>query len=326
MEKISVIVPVYQAEQYLVQCIGSILKQSYFNIELILVDDGSTDRSGAICDSYCQKQNRVRVIHTENQGPAAARRTGIEAATGTYIMFVDADDWIDQEMVKEMYRVAQQEQAKFVSSSCRLVNHKGEGNKVYYYQGTSIICRNPEEAMFQIHGTRYLLSGPWAKLIKRELFTGIDFYEGVTIGEDYGMILQLLEKSSCTVILGQAFYNRCLRNTSISRSGYTERHKHALEHYLLIRENLLKKYPHIRREILGYHMEYEMAVITAMCRNNCFDKPVIIQLKQDIRMNWKTVIGIKELPLSIKGSMLLVAYACPIFIMAFSLLHKLTGR
>ena len=103
MAEISVIVPVYQVEQYLRQCLDSILKQTFTDFELILVDDGSKDNSGKICDEYALKDNRVRVIHTTNIRAAGARNIGLDNVTGNYFMFVDSDDYISELMVEKLY-------------------------------------------------------------------------------------------------------------------------------------------------------------------------------------------------------------------------------
>lgn len=93
-EKISIIIPVYQVQEYLPKCIESVLRQTYRNLEIILVDDGSPDQCGTICDSYAKKDARICVIHKKNEGVALARNTGMEHATGQYISFIDSDDWI----------------------------------------------------------------------------------------------------------------------------------------------------------------------------------------------------------------------------------------
>ncbi len=100
---ISIIVPVYQSEQYLPQCIESILAQTFSNFELILVDDGSSDHSGNICDEYARKDARIRVIHQANAGVSAARNAGLDAAVGTYVMFCDSDDWVDPDWCQCLY-------------------------------------------------------------------------------------------------------------------------------------------------------------------------------------------------------------------------------
>lgn len=99
---ISVIVPIFNISKYLDKCIESILNQSYSDLEIILVDDGSSDNSGSICDYYATMDKRIRVIHKENGGLVSARKAGLEIATGEYIAFIDGDDWIDAEMYSEM--------------------------------------------------------------------------------------------------------------------------------------------------------------------------------------------------------------------------------
>lgn len=109
--KISIIVPVYNVEQYLENCINSVLNQSFRNFQLILVDDGSKDSSGEICDRFVQKDSRVKVIHKSNAGVSAARNAGIDIATGQFICFIDSDDWIEseylQKIVDEIYLLAE---------------------------------------------------------------------------------------------------------------------------------------------------------------------------------------------------------------------------
>lgn len=111
---ISVIVPVFNTEKYLDQCIQSILSQTYSNIELLLVDDGSTDSSGAICDRYAEQDSRVRVFHKPNGGVSSARNKGLEVAKGEYVIYCDADDWIDVDMYKVMYDKASSENLDMV--------------------------------------------------------------------------------------------------------------------------------------------------------------------------------------------------------------------
>ena len=124
MPKLSVIVPVYNTEKYLRECIDSILAQTFTDFELILVDDGSTDGSGAICDEYAKKDERIRVIHQENGGATAARRSGVQFAGGEYITFVDSDDWIEQCMYWEMLELADTYNADMVLSGMILERQK----------------------------------------------------------------------------------------------------------------------------------------------------------------------------------------------------------
>ena len=115
-DKVSIIVPVYNVEKYLDECVKSILAQTYSNIEIVLVDDGSKDTSGSMCDEYKKQDNRIVVVHKENGGLSSARNAGMENASGDYYIFVDSDDTISPDMVEEMVKKAKEHDAKIVSS------------------------------------------------------------------------------------------------------------------------------------------------------------------------------------------------------------------
>lgn len=326
MKQISVIIPVYNAEKYLNKCIQSILEQSYKDFEIILINDGSRDTSGEICEKYAKEYKYITVVHTQNSGPAAARKKGVECASGEYITFVDADDWLDLEMLKFLESKAREKDADFVCLGHKEVDETGKVKMVSSQSFEELDITEATQMMLHLHGTRLIDSGPWAKLIKRSLFKDIDFCENVTIGEDYFMVLQLLEKSSKVVICKEPMYNRCMRTTSISRSGYSERHKRAFEQYMNWRMYLLDKYPALKTEITSYHTEYEMAVITAMCRNKKYDKMVIKRLVKDLKENLNIVLQCKKTPLYMRISAIMIAYCYPLFIVIFRIVHILTGR
>ena len=117
MSVVSIIVPIYRAEKYLNKCVQSIVDQTYKNLEIILVDDGSPDNCPAICDAWAKKDSRIRVIHQRNGGFSAARNAGLDAATGTYIQFVDSDDWIEPNMVEALVIYAQQTHADIMKKT-----------------------------------------------------------------------------------------------------------------------------------------------------------------------------------------------------------------
>ena len=285
MKQISVIIPLYNAEKYLDNCIQSILGQTYQEFEIVLVDDGSTDNSRIMVDCYAEKYQHVKVVHTENRGPAAARKEGIELAAGEYVMFVDADDWLDRRTLEYAMSRVEDRRADIVCFGHRERGENGQTKAVFAQDFDDLDMPEVKQRMVHLHGTRLIDSGPWAKLIRKTLFENIDFCENVTIGEDYFMVLQLLEKAENVVLCKEPMYNRCIRTTSISRSGYSERHRQAFEEYMKWRNYLLEKYPELGTEIIGYHTEYEMAVITAMCRNQEYDKAVIRRLVKDLRKN-----------------------------------------
>ena len=126
---ISIIVPVYNVELYLNECINSIRNQTYKNLEIILIDDGSTDNSGKICDEYAKIDSRIVVIHKENKGVTSARKVGVEIANGKYIGFVDSDDYIDKEMYKNMLKKILETDADFIDCGCIRFS---DSNNIYY--------------------------------------------------------------------------------------------------------------------------------------------------------------------------------------------------
>ena len=124
--KISVVIPIYNVEKYIERCIDSVLNQTYMNLEIILVDDGSPDRCGEICDNYAQIDKRIRVIHKENGGLSSARNAGLRIATGDYISFVDSDDWIEPHMYETLLKNAINYKAQISSGGVTDLVEKGE--------------------------------------------------------------------------------------------------------------------------------------------------------------------------------------------------------
>ncbi len=324
--EVSVIIPVYNTRQYLPRCIDSILKQTYSEWELILVDDGSVDGSGRICDDYTKKDPRIKVFHNQNQGPAASRYYGIEKAAGRYIMFVDSDDWLDEKMLQTMYNQIQDTGAGIICCIFKDINDNGKISHPQLFQEAYIDCYTREECMYHMHHTRYLTGSPCTKLYRKELFDDIDFCSNVTIGEDYAMIVQLAEKAERIRILPLELYFRYVRKGSISHGGYTERHKQAFDNYMRIRKELIRKYPKLESDVIAFHTEYEMAVITAMCRNDKYDQKVINKLKNDLRENMKNTLQHPVVPLYMKGCAVMIAYAHPVFVFLFRILYHMTGR
>lgn len=327
MGLVSIIIPIYNTEQYLKTCVDSVLEQTYTCFEIILVNDGSKDKCKEICNEYMRGYNNIFVQHNENQGVAASRRCGLESAHGDLIMFIDSDDWIDKDMLSTLVSAMKVSESDMVSCTYSdIFNRKGKEKPRQPFKEKYIECNSFKEMIHEIHGTRCLQTGPVAKLYKRKLFKGVDFREDITIGEDYTMILQVLRNAEKIRMIKENLYNRRLYGGNISRSGYTARHRKALENYLEVRKGLIEEFPEYRIEILGYHIEYEMAVLTAMCRNKNFDFDVIMKLKNDLRLNMKEIICDCTIPIVMKMSALMIAYLTPLFILVFRTIHLLFKR
>lgn len=182
-KKISVIVPIYNAEKYLFTCLNSIVNQSYSNLEIILIDDGSIDNSLNICNEFAAKDKRIKVIHKDNQGVSAARNDGIEYSSGYYIAFVDSDDYISENYLYELYNELTIKKSDL--SICMIQNF-GLCNEVQSMNPSVLDFNQPENSIWNELNSTYLLYGPCNKLYKSKIikFHNILFDEKLCYGED----------------------------------------------------------------------------------------------------------------------------------------------
>lgn len=214
---VSVIVPVYNTEKYLRKCVDSILNQTYKNLEVILVNDGSQDNSGIICDEYAQSDKRVKVIHKENSGPAYARNTGIKVATGDYIAFVDSDDWLDKTMYEDIVSKVE-EDADAIIFNLKYVNERNEiiSESPKIQEGEIPISDDSFMDLYNL-ACNSLLGYTWNKLWKRSIMKD-EYFLNIILREDLCFAMKMLNKIRsiyCTNVCG---YNYVLRSASILHS------------------------------------------------------------------------------------------------------------
>lgn len=240
---ISVIVPVYKVEEYLPRCVDSILAQSYENLEVILVDDGSPDGSGAICDDYAQKDSRVKVIHKTNGGLSSARNAGIEAARGEYLAFVDSDDWLEPDAYSRMMAVMKAYQVKLVCAG----RYDVDGQTL---EKTVGLCPAKEEKIpsetlagriFRWDGCD---SSACDKLYHRSLFSAFRYPEGKTCEDvpvTYRIILQEPDCAMCPAPV----YNYFHRPGSITTAAVSEKTFDFSQHTAVIYEDIRSNHPAI---------------------------------------------------------------------------------
>lgn len=218
--KISVIVPIYKVENYLNRCVESIRKQTYRNLEIILVDDGSPDACGEMCDRYAQEDSRIRVIHKENGGLSDARNAGIEVAAGEYIAFIDSDDWIDDKMYEVLYHTLLKYDADIAECSyrnlyadCIVEETACTGNVV---EGDNIFAL---EAMLDWH---YFKPNAYNKLYKRSVIADVRYPKG-KLHEDEYTTYKYMYNARKLVYIDFSFYNYDRRRTdSITGEKFRE--------------------------------------------------------------------------------------------------------
>ena len=214
MPKVSIIVPVYNMEQYLNRCLESIINQTYENIEIILINDGSKDNSLEICKNYAKKDNRIMIIDQKNSGVSSARNSGLDKATGEYLAFVDPDDWIDLNAIENMIDFALKHKCdiSFFDYKINNIIQKNDKVKLEYNKN------NKDEFI------KLLISGDvpgylWRLLIKKDITKKIKFKLDLPMAEDLVFILEILKNANSINKSNEAYYNYFLTENSITRGS-----------------------------------------------------------------------------------------------------------
>lgn len=215
--KISIIVPIYNVEKYLKKCIDSILEQTYSNIEVILVDDGSPDNCGKICDEYKKNDNRIIVIHKSNGGLSDARNVGISVATGDYIAFIDSDDYVDNNYISYLYNLLVLNNSDisivmpYIVDENYIIKNKTRKEKIYNYN-------NVEALKIMLYQKKFETSA-WGKLFKVDVIKNIEFPKG-KIYEDLGTIYKYILNANKITFSTKKSYYYLQRSDSIMRGVY----------------------------------------------------------------------------------------------------------
>lgn len=217
---ISVIVPIYKVEKYLNQCIESLIHQTYKDLEIILVDDGSPDKCGEICDEYALNDTRIKVIHQKNSGVAAARNAGLRKATGEYIAFVDSDDWIKPEMFEVLKNYLELYEKDLAICGYECYNEEGVlDDKRSISTGEPELVSRKDIIMrgTDIAGSSNLTV--WGRLFKAEIMQGLFFHEDLCYSDDIRFYFDYLLRINSAVYIHEAFYCFRQRAGSITHGG-----------------------------------------------------------------------------------------------------------
>lgn len=215
---ISIIIPVYNVEQYLDKCLQSVIHQTYQDIEIILVDDGSSDNSGILCDKWQEKDSRIKVIHKSNGGLSNARNVAIEQANGEYLMFIDSDDIVSNDLCKELF-----EMLKNNNADISICNATHIFDDRFDFKNTGEIhCYSRNEAICQLWYQKSFLPSAWGKLYKKELFKKTKFTEGI-IFEDVDIMHKLFYQCNKIVYGEMELYGYVHHENSITTKKYSKK-------------------------------------------------------------------------------------------------------
>jgi len=289
---ISIIIPVYNVELYLEKCLNSVINQSYKNIEIILINDGSTDNSGKICDEFKEKDNRIKVLHKENEGQAIARNKGIDLSNGEYIMFIDSDDFIELNMVEILYNNLINSKSDIVC--CARIIEKNQKSRLVNNKGTFFMDSKQgiERLIFQ----EQVDSSPCDKIYKKELFKTLRFPEGV-VYEDLGLIYKLFDKADKIMHIEDALYHYNIHENSTMTTNIKKFNKKSLDELKIkeeMKEFISNKYPELKNKIEAL---YYMTLIDILikCYESNYDEKIYKKLNDEVLKNSKIISKNKQI-------------------------------
>ena len=260
MPIISIIVPVYNSENRLKSCIDSILNQTFRDFELILVNDGSKDSSGKICEDYAEKDTRVKVIHQSNMGVSEARNTGLKYSVGTYIGFVDSDDYIDKKMYETLYNLMIKNNAEITVCGVR---EKWPDKEMVYSEKSELLILHKQDSIKFLFIGKYLTMYAVNKLYKKSLFNEIKYPRG-KIYEDTIITPQLFSLANKVVYTSESFYNYVRSSGSITTSEFSQKDMDIIEAGKSVLEFAKEKFPSLIKEAEYRYFWSYMCVIDRM--------------------------------------------------------------
>lgn len=264
---ISVVIPVYNVEKYLKKCIDSVVAQTHNNLEIILIDDGSTDKSGLICDNYAQMDARIKVIHQENLGLAVARNVGLDSASGDYVGFVDSDDLILPQMYEKMLCTAQEENADIVISGIVFDNLIWQRRLCDDHRKSF-----DNKGLVQAYLTEpYINNVVWNKLYRKDVLGNLRF-PLVRRNEDVPFTIQVLSRAQRAVCLNECYYVQFLREGSLERSPVGKSDMLAFDSARIKQDVVRCHYPEFYRLVEAEHIHIYTLLMKRILKQHSYTK------------------------------------------------------
>lgn len=280
--KISVVVPVYNVEKYLVQCLESLVEQTLKDIEIILVNDGSSDRSEEICRKFAEQDDRIQLYTKPNGGLSDARNYGLEKATADIVGFVDSDDYIDLNMFDSLLRKKNDSHAQIAVAGVKMATNDGH---VYQTRSVDETCvMNHHDAMAEVLYSQRILNAVCNKIFDKELFEGIRFPVGKLYEDEY-VTYKLFDRAESVVMTNQVFYYYRKNPASITHKKFSERELDRVEASLLKLAFIQERYPDLRYLVEEYLVYDCMMSLSKMER---YDSKYDELLRDNIRKYWRS--------------------------------------
>lgn len=290
-ELISIIIPVYNVEKYLNQCLDSVINQTYRNLEIILVDDGSTDSSGLICDEYKGKDERITVIHKKNGGLSDARNVGIEICSGRYITFIDSDDYVLEDYVGYLYELLYKYNADMsVCDKVCFKEHEKIKDRKQIIKEESI---DKETALLYMMYGSWIDVSAWCKLYKKELFDNIRYTPNLLF-EDSDIIYKLIDKCNKICVSNKSEYCYRINPNSITNSGFNIKKMDLITATEGMRKYIAKNYPYMNKAADRRMIWALFSTLNQLYKSKPIDKEIENKIINEIRKYDKTVFFDKQ--------------------------------
>lgn len=320
---ITIVIPIYNVEKYLEKCLASVINQTYKNLEIILVDDGSPDNCGAICDEYAKKDARIKVIHKENGGLSDARNSGIKAATGKYITFIDSDDYVTTDYIEYLYGLIKKYNVKLSICKLQIV---WKDIKTQDESDLKDECLDIKSAYENLLFQKGIDISANAKLYLTELWKNYEFPKG-KVYEDTAVIYKLLEESNNIAFGNKECYFYIARMGSISKQqGFGKNERDYIEHTNQMLSYIGEKYPELQVAVSRYDLYANFRILRILIFTKPRDKKMEKEFVAKIKEKQKIVFKCSDTPRRDKIAIILLNMGLPFFRMFWLLYRKFTGR
>jgi len=305
---ISVIVPVFKVEKYIRKCLDSIVTQTYPDIEIILIDDGSPDTCGEICEEYAKSDHRIKVYHKENGGLSDARNHGIERASGEYFTFVDSDDYLDNDYVEYLKSLIDSSNCKMSICQHRTLYDSG---KVRDHSHNGIEVMRTRDCLERMLYHDVIDTSAWAKLYHRSLFDTVKYPKG-KIFEDIGTTYRMMVQCEKIAVGYEAKYNYVFHNNSIVNGSFNEKKFDMLDMTDSMAEDVVKIFPDLSAAVLRRRVYARFSTLNQMLNTNNYEteRKKIIGF---IKGNFKEILTNEKAPKRDKVALILLGISYKLY-------------
>lgn len=323
---ISIIVPAYNCSGFIARCVDSLRMQSYSDLQIILVDDGSSDDTPSVCDELAAADSRITVLHKPNGGVSSARNAGITAAEGEYITFVDADDYVNPDHIENLYALMQKYACDVAICSYAVENESSCKPAERSVCSCSEMCYDHDSAVCELLAGGAVGGYVWNKLYRRELLEGIEFDGGIKILEDLLFNYNAFKRVKAAVFSGCRSYHYIQRGQSAMHKGFGEEHRQMVQTARFICRDLADKSSELVNAGKGLLATTILWVVDVMAEYGPYDAALVKEYRAEFKPLKKTYMHLKRVPFSYRASAVFFSMGYPVFQLSVKTVRKLKGQ